>query len=113
MTADQRDEEAGRVRREYSENDKNLAALKSKARRLGERLVQIGKILTSEPENLVFHREWSDTRFKPKQLDPPVSELELDEVRKFPELTSQIRETILRGQQLRDEVMRHEGQYPE
>jgi hypothetical protein len=112
MTADERDREAGRVRREYQENNQELAALKSKVRRLGERLQLIGKVLVSEPENCTFHREWHDTRFKPK-LDPPVSEAELAEVQNLPQLTNQIREAIVKARELREEVMRHEGKDPE
>jgi uncharacterized protein YukE len=112
MTPAEMDAEAGRTRREYSEAKKELAALQSKARRLGERMQEIGRILATEPENLIFVRGSHDPRFQSKIEKLPTTE-EFSEMQNLLQLTDEIRDHITKIAKLRQEVNRLEGQDPE
>jgi hypothetical protein len=112
VTAEDMDKEAGRTRREYQEAKKELAALKGKVRRLGERMQEIGKILANEPENLIFVHESHEPRFQSKLQQLPNTE-EFVQVQHLLPLTNEIRDCILKVARLREEVTRLEGQDPE
>jgi predicted trehalose synthase len=66
VTAEDMDREAGRTRREYREAKQELATLQSKARRIGQRMQEVGAILADEPHNLIFVHESHDPRFQSK-----------------------------------------------
>jgi len=111
MTQDDKDKITGQTRREYREAKQELAALKSMARKLGERMVQIGRILTDQPEDLIFDGESHDPCFRAR-IDL-MNTGELAEAQNLLPLTNQIRETILPVDRLRQEVARLEGEDPE
>ena len=111
MTQEDKDKITGQTRREYREAKQELAALQSKARKLGERMVQVGRILVDHPENLIFAHESHDPRFQARiEL---MNKGELAEAEELLPLTNQIREAILRIGNLRQEVTRLEGEDPE
>jgi hypothetical protein len=112
MTQEDKDKIVGQTRREYRDAKQELAALKTKTRKLGERLVQVGSVLTSAPENLIFNREGHDPRFQPI-LDPIVTVEEFAEVQNLLPLTNKIRDIVLKVDKLRRELTQLEGEDPE
>ncbi len=114
MTQEDQDRIVGQTRREYREAKQELAAaaLTSKARKLGERMVQIGSVLTSAPENLIFDGESHDGRFSPILQPMPVVG-EFREIQSLLPLTNQIRDTVIRIDKLRQDLIRLEGEDPE
>ncbi len=112
MTQEDQDKIVGQTRREYREAKQELAALTSKARKLGERMVQIGNVLTNAPENLIFHGESHDGRFSPILQPMPVVE-EFRELQTLLPFTNHIRETLIKVDKLRQELTRLEGEDPE
>ena len=112
MTQEDQDRIVGQTRREYREAKQELAALTSKARKLGDRMVQIGSVLTSAPENLIFDGESHDGRFSPILQPMPVVG-EFREIQSLLPLTNQIRDTVIRIDKLRQDLTRLEGEDPE
>jgi hypothetical protein len=112
MTQEDEDKIAGQTRREYREAKHELAALQSKARKLGERMTQVGNLLANAPETLTFNQESHDPRFQPA-LNPLATTGEFAEVHNLLPLTNQIRAAILRVDKLRQELTRLEGEDPE
>ena len=112
MTQDDKDKLAGKTRREYREAKHELAALQSKARKLGERMTQVGNLLANAPETLIFNQESHDPRFQPA-LHPLTTSGDFAELHELPSLTNQIRAAILKVDKLRQELTLLEGEDPE
>ncbi len=111
MTQEDKDRIVGQTRREYREAKQTLAALRKQASTLGDRMSKVGHMLASEPENLIFAGQGHDGRFQPRIEILNVSEF--SEVLNLLGMTNNIRESILKVEKLRQELIRLEGEDPE
>jgi len=57
MDQNQRDAVIGRVTREKREADHECALLKSEAKRIAERLIELASLLQEHPDNILFEGE--------------------------------------------------------
>jgi hypothetical protein len=112
MTQEDKDKIVGQTRREYREAKQELAALRTKARKLGERMAQVGNLLVNLPEYLIFHGASHDARFSPAIQPLPIAG-EFAETQNLLPLTDQIREMVIKVDKLRKELTRLEGEDPE
>ena len=97
MTQEDKDRILGQADREYRDAKQELAALKTKMRKLGERLVQVGHVLTNAPENLIFNGQEHDLQFQ-SLLNPIATVEEFAEVQNLLlPLTNKIRDMVLRA----------------
>jgi site-specific recombinase XerC len=112
MTQEDQDRIIGQTRREHREAKQQLAALRSKVRKLGERMVQIGNALETDPENLLFHGEPHDPRFQTRS-HLLMNANEFADVQNLLGITNQIRDGVPRVEKLRKELIRLEGEDPE
>jgi DNA anti-recombination protein RmuC len=111
MTQDDQDKIIDQSRREYREAKQTLAALKKKAATLGDRMSQVGHVLSSEPENLLFAGQSHEGRFRNRIGLVNVGEFR--EVQNLLQMTNEIRETALRVDKLRRGLTLLEGDDPE
>ena len=110
MTQDDQDK-IDQSRREYREAKQTLAALKKKAAALGDRMSQVGHVLSSEPENLLFAGHSHEGRFRNRIELVNVGEFR--EVQNLLQMTNEIRETALRVDKLRRGLTLLDGDDPE
>ena len=113
MTQEDQDRLIGQTHREHREAKQKLAALQTKARNLGERLVQIGNVLRDTPENLIFAGKAYDAARFAFVLPTPVKVEELVDLQNLLPLTDEIREMVIKVDRLRQDLIRLEGVDPE
>ncbi len=106
MTQEEQDRLIGQTHREHSEAKQKLAALQTKARNLGERLVQIGTVLSNNPENLIFAGKPYDAARFALVLPAPVKVEELADFQNLLPLTQDIREMVIKVDRLRQDLVR-------
>jgi hypothetical protein len=109
MSQEEKDQLIGRTRREYREAKQALETLKAQASKLGDRLSKVGHVLRGTPEALIFAGESHDGRF--------VNIIELANVHEFDNMnllgmTNSIRDSILKVEKLREDLIRLEGVDP-
>jgi hypothetical protein len=91
MTDQEKDALAGKLMFESKGLSEEIGALVSQAHRLGEQFNIAGRMLTSNPQNLIFDKQSHDGRF-----NGPVVKVEDLDGQRILKLTNEIREKMAR-----------------
>lgn len=92
MTTKDQDAVVGRLMREQREMQQKLAALAAEAKRIGFKLVALGKTLSESPGRIVLEGESVPDKLRLTAY--VIQQSELDEIGKIPTLTADYRQTV-------------------
>jgi len=114
MTQEDKDKIVGQTRREYREAKQELAALQTKAHKLGELLAEIADVLVKRPSSLIFENQGHDGRFTMGTSEPLTDAAFADiTAAKLRALGDSIRSQIIKTGDLRKRLTDLEGEDPE
>jgi hypothetical protein len=98
MTDNEKEVLVGKLALEHGKLLEEIAVLEAETTRIGRVLSEVGSVLTSAPQNLLFDRESHDGRFN----GPVVKASDIVDGNRVLEITNEVREKIIR----RDEIAR-------